>query len=398
MFDKEFLKTLTIMYVEDDQNIRTSLGAILSKVFGEVIICNDGYEGIEQFKNYVLDKHIKIDLIISDINMPNMNGISMIKVVRGLDDQIPVIFTTAHGEVDYLMDAIKLKVAYYALKPIDTTELLENVSKFTMIEHNKQVIEKKTKEITQYMDIMHHISTIFKVDLEGNIIEANMMLSQLSEYTNEQLLSMKIDDVLHKDALITSYKSIVEMVEQNSLYKGKLKFASKNSMAFYLNTTVLPMYNDSTNELTGYIYIGIDQTNDELEKQQTMQRVRKNIMSQRTKENTLLQTIKDLEYKIEDIKRNSISSKDTKIIMDKLAKEKTKVTNLNNQIEHYEEKIRAFEMQTEELRYGTKEKKAEELKKKQESSKETHSLQTKVIELQSKIHKLEAQLKSSTYV
>lgn len=385
------------MYVEDDETIRVSLAGILSKIFGEVIICNDGELGLEQFKNYTLERKFKIDAIISDINMPNMNGIEMVQGIRKLDTEIPIVFTTAHGEANYLMDAIKLQIAAYSLKPIDTTELLQNISKFCMIEHNKKVIENKTKEITQYMDIMHHISTIFKVDLEGNIIESNTMLIQLSEYTQEELLTMKIDALLHNDALVTSYESIALMVKENSLYKGKLKFSSKNSNTFYLNTTVLPIYNDSTNKLQGYIYIGIDQTNDELDKQQTMQRVRQNIINQRSKESELITQIKNLENDIIKLKHTTLSSSDTQLLIDRLDKEKQKVSSLTIQIEHYEEKIATLTKHKEELISGGISKRRENGKDRKDVIHENKKLQTKIIELQSKVSKLEAKLKPRTY-
>ena len=287
MFDKEFLKTLTIMYVEDDESIRASLSGIFKKIFGEVIICNDGNDGVNQFKYYTQERKSKIDAIVSDINMPNLNGIDMVKEIRAINEEIPIIFTTAHGESSFLMEAIKLKIAYYALKPINTTELLQNISKFCMIEHNKLMVLQKEKEIAQYMDIMNNIASIFKINKEGNIIEANDLLSEISEYSKEELIGMNISDLLHSDAIITNYNDIVKLVEKSDTYNGKIKFKTKTQNVFYLNMTILQLLNNSTAKHDGYICIGLDQTNNELEKQQTMQRVRKNIMDQRSKESAL---------------------------------------------------------------------------------------------------------------
>ena len=89
----------------------------------------------------------------------------------------------------------------------------------------------------------------------------------------------------------------------------------------------------------GYIYIGLDQTNDELEKQQTMQRVRKNIMEQRTKEATLQKRIKELEAQIQDLQTHSMSKQDTQMLIKSLNKEKQKVSKLTAQIGHYEQEI-----------------------------------------------------------
>lgn len=266
MFDKEFLKTLTIMYVEDDESIRTSLSTILRKIFKEVVICNDGNDGVNQFKYYINERKTKIDCIISDINMPNLNGIEMIREVRSIDKEVPVIFTTAHGESNYLMEAIKLKVSYYALKPINTTELLQNVSSLCTAEHNKALIIQKEQQLEQYMNIMDNITSIFKIDNEGNITEANEMLCEISGYTQDELLSMSINDILHQDAVITTFGDIVSLVEKENKYEGKVKFKTKEGNTFYLGSTIIPLINDSTSNIEGYIYIGIDQTGSELEK------------------------------------------------------------------------------------------------------------------------------------
>ena len=396
MFDKEFLKTLTVMYVEDDESIRGSLSGILKKIFGEVIICNDGNDGANQFKYYTLERKSKIDAVVSDINMPNLNGIDMVKEIRTIDEEVPVIFTTAHGESNYLMEAIKLRIAYYALKPINTTELLQNISKFCMIEHNKNLVQKKEQEIAQYMDIMNQIASMFKVDNEGNIIEVNDLLCDVSEYTQDELMSIKIDSLLHKDALITTYQDVLKMVGKDNTYTGKIKFQSKSGNTFYLNSTIIPSHNDSTGKVDGYIYIGLDQTGDELEKQQTMQRVRKNIIDQRGKESQLSTKIKNLESQVIKLNQNSANSKDTEFIVAALNKERQKVTTLNTQIAHYEKEIAGLTKQKNMIVSDEKEKRNEVMNRSKELSKENHQLQSKVIELQSNISNLEEKLRGST--
>ncbi|MEA2051095.1 MAG: response regulator [Campylobacterota bacterium] len=396
MFDKEFLKTLTIMYVEDDDSIRNSLSSILKKIFGEVIICNDGNDGINQFKYYTQERKSKIDTIISDINMPNLNGIEMVKEIRELDQEVPIIFTTAHGESNYLMEAIKLKIAYYALKPINTTELLQNVSKFCMIEHNKNLVAKKEEQISQYMAIMNQIASIFKVDNHGNITEANELLCEVSGYTNDELLNLNVDDLLHKDSTVDSYQSILKLIGEDNSYKGKIKFKSKTDEIFYLNSTIITIYNDSTAAVDGLIYIGLDQTGDELEKQQTMQRVRKNIMEQRSKESQLSMQIKTLEAEISKLHQNAVNSKDADFIMNSLNKEKQKVSTLNAQIGHYEKELAALTKQKDLIVSDEKNKKLEMMKRVKELSKDNHNLQSKVIELQSTISKMEEQKRGTT--
>ena len=396
MFDKEFLKTLTIMYVEDDESIRGSLSGIFKKIFGEVIICNDGNDGVNQFKYYTQERKSKIDAIVSDINMPNLNGIDMVKEIRTIDEEIPIIFTTAHGESSFLMEAIKLKIAYYALKPINTTELLQNISKFCMIEHNKLMVQKKEKEISQYMDIMNNIASTFNINDEGNIIEVNELLTETSEYSKEELLSMNISDILHSDAIVTNYNDIVKLVENSDTYKGKIKFKTKTQNTFYLNMTILQSINNSTGKHDGYICIGLDQTDNELEKQQTMQRVRKNIMEQRSKESDLSKQIKTLEAQNSKLTQGSVNSKDTEFIISALNKEKQKVLSLNAQVSHYEKEVMNITRQKDMIVSDEKTKKGELIQKSKDLSKENHTLQSKIIELQSVITKLQEKQRGTT--
>jgi len=395
MFNKEFLKTLTILYVEDDDTVRSSLSNLLEKVFLNIIICKDGEEGLNQFKSLTQEQRTKIDVVVSDINMPMKNGIELAQEIRALDADIPIIFTTAHAEAKDLMEAIHLKISYYALKPINTTELLDNISKFCMIEHNKNVILEKSAQITKYISIIDNIASIFKVDTSGNIIEVNDLMCEISEYTQEELLSMHLDTILNKEtSSIKTFQDTLSLIDNNDLFKTKLKCISKSGGTFYLNSTIIISKNEYSEEIEEYIYICIDQTEDELEKQQTMQRVRKNMILQRTKESELLKITKELEKEIENIKASSISSTDTKVILATLAKEKQKVSYLNSQITHYEQEIVKLKKKQEKIDIDDKAKKLEVMRKQENYLNEKEKFQSKIIELQSLLSQQEAKHKA----
>lgn len=395
MFNKEFLKTLTVLYVEDDDTVRSSLSNLLEKVFLNVIICKDGEEGLNQFKSLTQEQRTKIDVVVSDINMPIKNGIELAQDIRVLDADIPIIFTTAHAKAKDLMEAIHLKISYYALKPINTTELLDNISKFCMIEHNKNVILEKSAQITKYISIIDNIASIFKVDTSGNIIEVNDLMCEISEYTQEELLSMHLDTILNKEtSSIKTFQDTLSLIDNNDLFKTKLKCISKSGGTFYLNSTIIISKNEYSEEIEEYIYICIDQTEDELEKQQTMQRVRKNMILQRTKESELLKITKELEKEIENIKASSISSTDTKVILATLAKEKQKVSYLNSQITHYEQEIVKLKKKQEKIDIDDKAKKLEVMRKQENYLNEKEKFQSKIIELQSLLSQQEAKHKA----
>ncbi len=117
---RKFMQELTLLVVEDNDGIRQELIFNIEFWFKNVIEAVDGNDGLEKLKNN------KIDLILTDIKMPRLDGLEMAKRVREVDRDIPIIFQTAFSENNYLLRAINMGVQGYVLKPINL-DTLENV-------------------------------------------------------------------------------------------------------------------------------------------------------------------------------------------------------------------------------------------------------------------------------
>lgn len=122
MINKEKFKNKVILYVEDDDSIRESLASLFRKVFKEVHTASDGIEALDLLET------ISVDALITDLNMPNLNGVELIKTIRTDEEKtnkfLPIFVTSGHAEPDYLISLITCKLDHYALKPVNTTELL----------------------------------------------------------------------------------------------------------------------------------------------------------------------------------------------------------------------------------------------------------------------------------
>ncbi len=108
------LNELTILYVEDEELMQEVIRDFFSSIFKDLICVHNGKVGLETF----VSKQTEIDLIITDINMPIMNGLEMSEKIRELNDSIPIIFVTAHNENNYLYKAIKMGISDFIIKPI----------------------------------------------------------------------------------------------------------------------------------------------------------------------------------------------------------------------------------------------------------------------------------------
>ena len=111
--DDAFLAALTVLYVEDDETTREELGKFLRRRVGRLVEATSGTEGLERFRT----EHPA--LVITDIQMPGMDGLAMAAEIRRLDLHVPVLVTSAFEQVDYLRRAIDLGVDQFVAKPVD---------------------------------------------------------------------------------------------------------------------------------------------------------------------------------------------------------------------------------------------------------------------------------------
>ena len=133
----EYSKQLTLLYVEDEENIREETKNILENMFSTTITAVDGEDGLKKFQ-----QNPHIDLILTDINMPKVNGIDMIKKIRSQNTQIPILVLSAHSDVNYFIDTIKLGIDGYILKPIEIKQLFYSIEKVT----HKISLQKENEE------------------------------------------------------------------------------------------------------------------------------------------------------------------------------------------------------------------------------------------------------------
>lgn len=134
---KEILSQIRLLYVEDDESIRSVLGRGLKRRVKEISIAVDGEDGLEKYKSF------NPDIIVTDIKMPKMSGLEMSKEIRELDDTTPIIITSAHGESEVLLEAIEIGINGYILKPIEKDKLFDTISSYAKTKVLEEEIEKK---------------------------------------------------------------------------------------------------------------------------------------------------------------------------------------------------------------------------------------------------------------
>lgn len=112
-----------ILLVDDEENARSALARILTREGYHVFTAGNGYEALDQLIN------APVELVITDINMPEMNGMSFLRELNRLYPGMNVIMITAYGEVESYIEAMNLGAFEYINKPVRMDELKKVINK-----------------------------------------------------------------------------------------------------------------------------------------------------------------------------------------------------------------------------------------------------------------------------
>jgi diguanylate cyclase (GGDEF)-like protein len=202
--DKSFIKKIVILYVEDEDDLREITTNILEKFVDKVIAAKDGLEGLAKFKEHYEKTDLpNIDLIVADINMPKMDGLTMLEKILEIDNYAASVITTAHSDADFLKRAIDCKVRGYVTKPLKVDKLIGAVAlaaepvylKKELEQLNAELldqVEEKTKEVRSILDFQENMILVLN---NNKISSANkrflefLGVSSIDEITKDHCVS-----------------------------------------------------------------------------------------------------------------------------------------------------------------------------------------------------------------
>jgi YesN/AraC family two-component response regulator len=117
--DVELLKQFSVMHVEDDNSVRESLMRFLKRRFDTIYSAKDGAEGLEIYTEH------KPDIVITDIQMPVMDGVEMSRRIKELNPTALIIVTTAFNEKPYIQKTQEIGITDYLKKPVVKDDLMQ---------------------------------------------------------------------------------------------------------------------------------------------------------------------------------------------------------------------------------------------------------------------------------
>ncbi len=237
----QFSKTVKVLYVDNDIDSREDSYGIFKIFFHDIDIAGNGREGFEKFKNK------KYDLIITRLDMPELNGVDMISQIRQISRHITILVLSS--EQKYFIDLIRLGIDGYILKPVEVDQFVQIIKKVIEKLQNKQglyeyrlhlekIVEEKTKELKK---INEKLQVKVNEEIEKNEKKENYI------YEQAKLVSMgeMIDNIAHQwrqplSAITTIATGLNLKLELNIFEKEDMKndLNSLNEIAQYLSETI----------------------------------------------------------------------------------------------------------------------------------------------------------------
>ncbi|MGD9971238.1 MAG: response regulator transcription factor [Sulfuricurvum sp.] len=197
--------SIKILVLEDDLLFGESMVDVLEEEGFEVRLCRNGHEALDAtFKS-------RFDLYLLDINVPLLDGLSLLKELRGANDETPAIYLTSHKELDILSEAFEIGAADYLKKPFDTDELLIRIH--ALLRRKKAVGCIEAGDL--FLDEEHK-----SVKLGGKILSLS-----LKEFQLMALLIRNIGETVTKEMIMDTLWTPSEMISDGAIrvYINRLK-------------------------------------------------------------------------------------------------------------------------------------------------------------------------------
>jgi len=272
------LKNITILYVEDNEMVRDQTEKIFKKLFKKIYVCVDGLDGFRKYQEN-LDE---IDVIVTDINMPRLDGLEMIKKINKLNDSIATIVTTAHTDSDKLLEAIDINIDKYITKPVQIKELtvaivdlvlqyrrnnnIENLAK-NLVQKTSQsdkennelsFMVKMLKNQNMYLNsVIDSMVINFKTNKHGNITEVSNKFKEFFQYTDD-IIGKNINILKCQNCEQESFqKMMLKAIHTKKIVIADFSFSTKNERKFDSKVTMTASYREEALVIGYTFYLDI---------------------------------------------------------------------------------------------------------------------------------------------
>lgn len=216
----KYTSALSLLYVEDDISLQTQTKELFESLFESVTVTSCGKEALENYMNN------DYDMVITDVKMPNMDGVELVKKIREITINQEIIITSAYNDSDSLMSFINLNVSNFILKPINTKNLIttiynvaKNIVNLKMVESYRKDLEATNVSLKEKND-----------ELESLVRILDSKLAQLSSVQTKENINRNFDDMMIDKVHLEELKELETDISGASVIISLSKNISENNI------------------------------------------------------------------------------------------------------------------------------------------------------------------------
>ena len=245
---------IRLLYVEDDQASRDLVSRLLGRQVREFHVAVNGREGLELFRT------LSPDVVLTDIMMPEMDGLEMIRKIREIDPECQIVILTAFCDTEYLLDCISLGINHYSIKPVNFAQLSHVIGVCSDSIQLKRDLKKQGELVHMLSQAMEQApAPVVITALDGSIEYVNAMFSRITGYTAAEVLGRNPRLLKSNINPPEVYQDLWQTIRAGKEWESELANRRKNGQIYWEWVRICPLL-DSQGVVTKYLKVAQDIT------------------------------------------------------------------------------------------------------------------------------------------
>jgi diguanylate cyclase (GGDEF)-like protein/PAS domain S-box-containing protein len=247
-------KNMSLLYVEDDQATREAVSRMLMGVVAMVYSAANGKEGLETYRIHTPD------VVVTDIRMPVMDGIEMVREIRRLRSDCQVIILTAFSDLEYLLDCVSIGINHYIIKPVDFAKLVKAIEQCCEYVDLKRRLSKQDETLNLLSQALEQApASVLITDLQGTIEYVNTTFTKVTGYSAEEVIGRN-PRILKSDLNPPElYQGLWNSIRRGEEWECELANCRKDGQIYWELAKFCPLRN-STGAIIKYLKVSQDIT------------------------------------------------------------------------------------------------------------------------------------------
>jgi len=258
---KDQANALSVLYVEDELELRKSVVEFLNNFFAVVEEAEDGLSGLAKYKSYkeVSGKHF--DIVIADINMPNMNGIELCENIRSIHKNQAIVIMSAHNDSTNLLSLVNINIDYFVLKPIVYESLINilfkvcrEINDYKLLSHYYHDTEALTDELSAKNIQLEKTISYYKKEIE-------LLKNDTPKIKKEKIVPEVKKDKENKIEIVKREKTVDTSIINTMHYEDHQKISAIEFLEeFEVEQSLIDDLNENENEAQNLLYAEVELT------------------------------------------------------------------------------------------------------------------------------------------